>query len=156
MDVALRDWRVDHVDLVGSIFTGSIRSAMFDARVPVDDDRRLGGLTRNAILDNDFSAAELLNCSFRGGIDMRRNSLPRGAEYFLVPNALDRLARADRIVSTWESAMQRDAQILLNVWSEDAATGQETLLLRRADYYGAFPGETVDQVFSLLSDRPEQ
>src|SRR6266508_2278639 len=128
-DVKIFDFKCFQAEFVDCVFSGSLRTVIFDARVDQPDD--VLGRTRNEFHGNDFRNADLEDVAFRGGIDMAAQALPTGPEYLLVRDAPAALSRARDVVQRWpEDEYRRDAMLTLEVWEGECRTGQQHILLK--------------------------
>lgn len=118
-EVDLRDWFCFRVELVDCVFSGRLRKVVFNGR-PVTSDRPSARRVRNEFRGNDFSQAELIDVSFRTGIDLTEQQLPTGPDYIYVANAEAALPRVRDEVTRWPDPEQRRlAMVLVNIIQED-------------------------------------
>jgi hypothetical protein len=83
---------------------------------------------------NDFSGAELIDCSVRGGVRLGANQWPSGPEYLSVAQAQQRLKSVRAEVHTWPETPTRErALIWLDFHAEWGYDEQEELILRRVE-----------------------
>ncbi|MGA5303705.1 hypothetical protein ACPCHT_27535 [Nucisporomicrobium flavum] len=164
-DVDLREWDGEFVDMVDCVVSGTVRSGQFwgaplpqsgESRYrsyarglteqglgePPESVRALMLRTANEFHDNDFSGAELVKTSFRGGADLTRQRLPQGPDYLYVPDAaaaidaavarLDAGTVPDDLVGA--DLQPRVRRFLTGVLGRDVEQGQRQLLVRAKDF----------------------
>ena len=166
-NVRLGDWQGDYVELIDCVFTGRLRSSQFWG-VPerMTATSRLASQTRwrekeglepptaemralylrgcNEFHGNDFSGAELVDVSFRAGVDLSLQRLPDGDDYLYVPDAagaIDRAAAALARQPIDEDLRAEVDHFLRNTLARGVRQGQRQLLLRAEDFArrGAVP-----------------
>ena len=152
-DVRIRDWTADDASFVDCVFSGRIEQSMFYGRrtLKYPDESTLP--PPNDFIGNDFSGADLVDVSFRAGLDLRKQQLPRGGNYLLLDGWQERVARARHSIGTWEPASIRASalRVLDIYWNEDS--DQESMLLRRDDLGKGTPAIVLERVFAEL-ERP--
>lgn len=148
-NVRLTNWIATTMELVGCTFSGTLRRAIFNARVPAQLGEELGRL-ENEFHDNDWRNMTLRDVTFRGGIDLARERLPVGEEYLYVPNAGAALALARRHLESNVDTFREDGLLLLTVLEAEVSRGQRQLFLCRDDYEGSLGSHVVTGVFELL------
>lgn len=135
-DVTIVDWQGQRTELVDCVFTGRITRGIFFGRIP-DSLVARRGRRRNEVRGNDFSGAELIDCSFRGGIDLEEQRLPSGPDYVFVRDLGAALKTAERhVVQEPDEEHRRLMRILLSILEISAAEGQRQAILREKDYRG--------------------
>jgi hypothetical protein len=151
-DADLRDWFALAVELVDCTFTGRLRKCVFNGTVP-DDDRPIVRRDRNEFTGNDFSQADLIDVSFRTGIDLMQQRLPTDDRYVFVADASEAVQRVRAAIAGWQDLPRRQAAItLVRAWESAVAGGQRQLLLR-ADTYSTLPKDVVAELLGLLTQR---
>jgi len=171
--VDLRDWGTDHLEFIDCVFTGRIRSTVFWGSPPAGSQQRYEGQVRwlnqqgraepagyrelalrshNEFTGNDFSGADLLDVSFRRGIDLARQRLPTGDDYLYLPRARATLDRAVAELARCpdEDLRPRVVKFLTNVIARETDDGQEQLLLRESTFAKRGPRPHVTEAFKLL------
>jgi hypothetical protein len=132
--VSIDNWFCQAVELVGCTFSGRMRKAVFHGRVRPED-RDITGRTVNQFEGNDFSRAELVDVSFRSGIDLSLQRLPVGPEYVHLRDARAAIQRARVAFNGWDDQeAKKRATGVLAVMEQDVLEGQEQLLVRAEDY----------------------
>ena len=128
----IRDFFGHFVEFVDCVFSGRIRKAVFFGRTP-DHHEELGiDRATNAFHGNDFRDCELIDVSFRGGIDLRAQTLPQGPGYLYLMDGAHALARARKCVLGWDDLEDRRiAMAMLRGLEMDVAGGQEQLFISR-------------------------
>ena len=149
-NVVLRDWRCDRVEMIDCVFSGRIKTAIFNGTVPVEE-RSFLHRERNEFHGNDFSGVDLIDVAFRRGIDLTQQRLPAGPQYLYLPDAAAALAYAQAEVAKWQgdAGVRKDAFSLLRAYQFEASNGQRQLLLRVGDY-SVHSREVADGVWALL------
>jgi hypothetical protein len=103
----------------------------------------------NQFRGNDFSAADLEDVGFVGGIDLDQQRLPTGPQYVRLDRPLARIAKARPMVERWEPGEAREeALILLEVYSGGGVEEQGELFANRWET-GA-PHDVCEQFWRLL------
>lgn len=131
---SFRDCRIQNffgvtVEFVDCIFSGRIKKAVFQGSVP-DEDRAQVGRATNEFRGNDFREAELIDVSFRGGIDLTKQKLPEGAGYLFVPDAAGALEKVRRDVVGWcDLDLRRKVLAILKGFELDVESGQKQLFV---------------------------
>lgn len=151
-NVDLRNWTCFTVELIDCVFSGRLRKGIFNGAVPKAQ-RTLLGRVCNDIRGNDFSAMELIDVSFRTGVDLTKQRLPSGASYIYLPDAAIAVERTRSVLASLnDGSLRRSALTILEVFDREISEGQRQLLLREDDYYrySALSREAVSEVFSLL------
>lgn len=146
-DVKIHDFFCLKAQFVDCVFTGRLKKVVFDAR-PRSGAERLGR-DRNEYRGNDFSGAQLVNVSFRGGIDLDQQRLQDGPEYLVIRDARAVLKSALEEVRAWpEDEEQSRTLTKLEVMASTAARGQRDLFVARA-FLGRTP-ESADRLAAIL------
>lgn len=132
-NVRMTKWICHAVEMIDCVFQGRLDDLVLDARVRPDVANGLGR-TINRYHGNDFSAAELCMVSFRGGIDLADQRLPRNENYLYLDNAKQVIPIALRQISGWpESDLKERLQDELYMVMNDVSGGQRQVLLSRYD-----------------------
>ena len=148
--VDLRDWFCFAVELVDCTFSGRIRKAFFNGTLP-EAERAAAGRERNEFRGNDLSAMDLVDVSFRTGIDLSQQRLPLGPKYVYLPDAAETIRRVRAEVIGWADLEDRAAAMaLIKSFQNETAGGQRQLLLREDDY-ASLPKRAVEKLFLSLS-----
>jgi len=152
IDCSFEKVQIDHwfcfaVELIGCTFSGRLSKAIFNGSVPADN-HGMAGRVVNRFEGNDFSRADLVDVSFRTGIDLDKQRLPSGDGYVRLADAVDAMRRARVAYESWESVEDKAAaRGVLHVLEQDVAAGQRQLLVRVDDY----PPSTRHAVRALLN-----
>lgn len=128
-ETRIKNWTVSTAksEFIDCTFTGTLRTMIFWGRPDADDVDTLGR-TRNRFEGNDFSRATLSDVSFRAGIDLTKQVLPTGPDYFIItsPTQMRSLLIA---VEQWpEVDERRDIRSTLEIYQGTFDTGQEQIL----------------------------
>ena len=151
-DAKLSNWFCFAVELGRCEFSGLIRKSVFNGTVPKRH-RTHAGRERNEFRDNDFSQAELIDVSFRTGIDLSRQRLPSGKDYLYVQDAESVVDRAYAEVSAWQDdGLRSQAMGLIRTLQRTVDGGQQQLLLCESDFVDSarISGKAARAVFELL------
>jgi hypothetical protein len=133
-EVQIRDWFGFAVELVDCTFSGRLRKAFFNGTVPTDQ-VLAAGRSINEFKGNDFSEMDLVDVSFRTGIDLTQQRLPTGPQYLFVADAMRAVAHARAQVIAWEDLeLRQQAMPVLRVLEAEVERGQRQLLLRVDDF----------------------
>jgi hypothetical protein len=146
------DWIFNRAELIDCTFTGRLRKAIFSGAVPQQFREDLGR-ERNEFRGNDFAGIELIDVTFRAGIDLTAQRLPSGPQYLYLPDAAKVVDRARNEAGNWpESEDRKTAIAILDGLVGEVKGGQQQLLLRRDDYFGfkSLTREGVERAFELL------
>jgi hypothetical protein len=133
-DTVIENWFCFAVELVGCIFSGRLKKAVFNGAVRPED---LGDVKRstNRFEGNDFSRAKLVDVAFRTGIDLSQQRVPSGPEHTYLEDAASAVRRARVAFNAWDDQdAKKSARGVLAVMEEDVAAGQRQLLIRADDY----------------------
>jgi hypothetical protein len=108
----------------------------------------------NEFRHNDFSAADLIDCSFVRGIDISSQLWPTKAPYMRLDHAPQRIGRAQAIVSGWaDDAARKRALLMLAAYSSGGHEEQDELFVRRDDLSDV-PPDLRETVWDLLEANP--
>lgn len=132
-NVKIKKWFCSLTEFVDCVFSGRIESTNFYGRPEGPGSESLvPPRTVNEFRGNDFRDAELVDTSFRMGIDLRAQQLPEGDEYVFVDNLAARVEAARRAVVHWSDLdARRRALAALEGLAMDVEDGQEQLFARR-------------------------
>ena len=128
----LDDWNATEAEFVECSFAGRLLGVKFSGRTRPDPKARYHPpRTVNEFEGNDFSRADLIDCSFSRGIRVTDNKMPMGPEYVLVVGAVNKLGEVRDQVLMWpDSEKQRKALIWLDVYSRWGYENQDELFVR--------------------------
>jgi uncharacterized protein YjbI with pentapeptide repeats len=152
IDADLWGWSTVANEFVDCRFNGALRRCKFWGR-PWGGWLEPGSLnpkrTTNEFRGNDFSAADLEDVGFAGGIDLDLQRLPEGPQYIRLRNAQKRIERARPIVATWEpEGLRREAVLLLDAYVDDEIERQDDLFVNR--WETDVPRDIAARVWALL------
>jgi hypothetical protein len=153
-DVRIRNWTCFAVEMIDCTFSGRMETAIFNGSVP-DDERAIIGRASNEFHGNDFSAMDLIDVTFRTGIDLTKQILPSGEDYLFLPQAASAVSRTKSHVANWgDEKMRRAATPIIQGLEYELLGGQQQLLLRSSEFYGvsSIPREAADGVLALLRE----
>jgi hypothetical protein len=121
-------------EFVDCKFSGRLRRVKFSGRPWGVRKARLESIrTTNAFVGNDFSGAELEDCSILGGIDLDANLWPTDG-YLIIRDAHAQIARAARELESWTDEEARAlAAAMLRTYSSGGHTLQRDIIVRVAD-----------------------
>jgi hypothetical protein len=132
-NTVLRDWFAMDAEFVDCLFSGEMRRGWFNGAVGDEAMRSALGRDRNEVRGNDFTDMELIDVSFRTGVDLKLQRIPVGPQYVFLPDAKASLQEATRIASGLPDETRRAAVLSsLGSLSYGLEGGQEQLLLRDA------------------------
>jgi uncharacterized protein YjbI with pentapeptide repeats len=104
----------------------------------------------NLFIDNDFTRANLTDCSFQRSIDLHRQSLPDGNRYVRVADAARRVNVALQVVANWPNGdLKRRVLAGLNVHAR-IAREQSELFVRRDELGGDLGQDANDAIHNLM------
>jgi hypothetical protein len=93
---------------------------------------------------------ELVDVSFRTGIDLSLQRLPTGDGYLLLEDAGRVLAKAEAVIDGVDDAeFARSAAAMIKVSQDNVRKGQSQLFLQKASY-AKKPAHIVDRLFEIL------
>jgi hypothetical protein len=153
-NVTIRNWSCFAVELIGCKLSGRLDTAIFNGTVP-EDLRAIIGRAGNEFHGNDFSGMDLIDVTFRTGIDLTKQILPSGEDYLYLPYAAPTVDHAKSRVAAWDDeVMRRGAMAIIQGLEYGLSGGQQQLLLRQSDSYGisGIPRRAVDDLFALLRE----
>ncbi len=137
------------IEFVDCVFSGVLRRTVFFGRVG----GTYAGLTTrtvNEFLRNDFSAAEFHDVSFREGIDLAQQRLPRGDAYLYLNNARERLASLRKKYIEQPPSERREAIFaFLSRAEQKLRAGQDQLFLCK-DSEPFLSRQTADVIWEEL------
>ncbi|WP_433077782.1 hypothetical protein ACQP1P_35470 [Dactylosporangium sp. CA-052675] len=134
-NVNLRTWECNAVELVGCVFTGTLRSGWFSHVVPFAD-VDIVGREHNTIVDNDFTDLRMTGFDFLGGVDLSRQRLPAGPDYLYVPDGPAALAALAGALPGCPQPLRPAVDRLLIGLRRLVDEGQRQLWLRRKEFIG--------------------
>ena len=118
------------VEFVGCVFSGEIKKGFFNGRTS-DDLRSFGGRHVNEFHGNDFSECVLGDISFRSGICLGEQKLPKGEQYIYIYEP----DKAISILSRGLDCCSRDvASVLLRIIEMDYSSGQGQLFYNKEKF----------------------
>jgi hypothetical protein len=153
-DVDIRNWLCFAVEMIDCEFSGRLHRAIFNGTVP-EDTRAMAGRAYNEFRGNDFSEFDLIDVTFRTGIDLAKQILPSGEDYLYLPDAPDAVKQVRSSIIEWKNLeMRRAAMVIIKGLEYELAGGQIQLLLRPSNYssISALSRKAVSEVFALLKE----
>jgi hypothetical protein len=132
LDAKIRGWLAHDAEFVRCRFRGKIDRCRFFGR---QLDRRWFGLLprrRNEYCGNDFREVEFIWSSFEQGIPIRDQLWPEGPDYIRLDRVDERITRVRPLVESWPDADRQEAEVELNMLTEDAV-GQDEVFARRVE-----------------------
>lgn len=109
-DAAIDGWRTEASEFIDCRFAGALGTVTFYAR-PTGTAGRLVQRERkiNEFSGNDFRDADLDHVTFTGGVDLRKQRLPRDDRYIWLDRFPQRVAHARAEIVRWEVQEERIA-----------------------------------------------
>jgi hypothetical protein len=153
-NVEIQNWICFAVELIDCKFSGRLRRAIFNGRVK-EDMQAMAGRTHNEFRGNDFSTMDLVDVTFRTGIDLTKQVLPSGRDYLYLPNAVASVKRTRSCILRWDDLeSRRAAMAFIKALEYTLTDGQQQILLRTSDYpsLSSLPKHAVDEIFVLLQE----
>ncbi len=126
-DVSIPEFYAHDIELIDCTFSGCLEKGFVNGS---RDRKRLRFFDRrrNTITGNDFSGCELRDFSFRTGVDLSKQVLPKGEAYLYLANPTQAISYARIIVADWgDPELRRLAGIVLDVWERELKDGQEQI-----------------------------
>lgn len=176
-DCELREWFCFATEMVDCTFSGRI-GAVFNGTIPDSEylvchpsvlmrlrgrflrwtlpktDRSIAKRKFNEFHGNDFSAADLVDCAFRTGIDLTQQRLPIGPDYAYLPDAANAFPVAQARVGGWDDASRRsEALSMLKTLEFELSGGQQQLFLSPSIFERHYRTDVVEAVLDLLRNR---
>jgi uncharacterized protein YjbI with pentapeptide repeats len=152
-NVRIRDWTADDASFVDCVFTGRIERSMFYGRriFKYPDEHSLP--PPNEFRGNDFTKADLIDVSFRGGADLSQQRMPQGPQFLVLDRWPERVDRARRSIARWQpGSTQREALNVLDIyWNGDEY--QQWGWIRRDDLGKHTALDVLEQLHAEL-ERP--
>jgi hypothetical protein len=133
-EVDIRDWFCFQVEIVDCEFSGKLRRAFFNGRVPAP---HIGwvGRTTNEFRGNDFSQMDFEDVDFRTGIDLRNQKLPISEGQVFIPDGREAIRRARSAVNTMNDLeLRRNVMPHLMRIESALADGQEQFFFSKRDF----------------------
>lgn len=161
-----RDVKIDYMigqglEFIDCIFTGRIKDVVFWGSVGMDLLVKAYGRVTNEFTGNDLSGADLIDCGFRGGVDLTENTLPLGTGTLVALDGAEALARVKRrVLEMPESPLRERVENLVKAdeMSMRMGRGQEHLWVRRDDTQRLMKGQLVpamELLFDLVKEESE-
>ncbi|MGX1612586.1 hypothetical protein ACWIF8_01670 [Micromonospora chalcea] len=144
----IKGWLALNAEFIDCQFSSKLERIVFDRR-PADDVARKGGRTVNRYVGNDFGLSEFLDVTFRGGIDLKQQVLPRTGEGFYLEDAEVGYATLLGEVLQLEEPWMRDIIAFLEVRLENSRQGQVQDYVSPRDVLRA---SRAEEARSLLTD----
>jgi hypothetical protein len=118
----------NRVEFVDCTFSGKLKVGIFNGAVPnvYWDDL---GRKINKFYGNDFREMELLDVSFRSGIDLSSQVLPVGDQYLYLPSALEQVRNLKSNIPDSVSDEREGIERLLRIMERHLSAGQDQLFL---------------------------
>ncbi|WP_175926373.1 hypothetical protein [Burkholderia cepacia] len=134
-----------NVEFVDCVFSGSIDKGYFCGSINAN------GLPIKKIEfhGNDFSLAELIDIDFRSGIDLAKQKLPIGDQYFYIDRVEDFLDGLDSLVSMAPLEEKKILNVLRQMIERDFSGGQLQIFLNSNGFPDTFRA-TFDRIRSTL------
>lgn len=135
-NASIVDLDASAMEFIDCIFTGRIQKALFWGVPPKEF--RTYQRSSNEFHGNDFSGSRLRDVSFRGGIDLRSQTMPSGPEYVYVQDAAAGVARAREMLQSWSDThvIEIAERTLLRLQAQ-IDLGQQQFFFSIAGYSGA-------------------
>lgn len=130
----LSKWSASSGSVTGCRFSGKLYQCIFWG-----PRREGGGL--DPFERNDFSGAEMKDCSFRAGIDLTQQMLPSGPEFFYAADGRGAIAAARGRVARDPERLGRMSSIL-TVLEGDLDRGQVQLFDQAASWQAKYGADT--------------
>ncbi len=136
-------------EFVDCVFTGTLRGVLFFG-APLSDSVPDLGRTKNRFYGNDFSQARLINVSFRFGVDLSTQRLPKEDEYLYLVDADSVLRKIRKKIRGWSQEVQQELDSTLSVYELEASTGQRDLFIHESLVLGGEFPEARRRLWELL------
>jgi uncharacterized protein YjbI with pentapeptide repeats len=147
-DSHLTELEGGYSDWIGCTFTGRLFRVLFRGPKFEGISGRPQGAF-NEFVANDFTRADLVDCTFSDGIDIDAQRMPAGPGYIRLDDFPRRLRAVSQIVSTMaDSPERRYFERLLDVY--DAYSTQPVLFTRRPER-SPIPDAIEDRFFEMLA-----
>lgn len=112
-----------NVSFVDCVFSGVIDKGYFSGSINVDGI----GLSEVEFHGNDFSNAKLIDIDFRLGVDLARQKLPTGNQYFYINNARKFLDVLNELRPSTPLDVRGGIDVLRKMIERDLSKGQRQL-----------------------------
>lgn len=133
-DVKIRYMIAGSTEFIDCTFTGELKDCVFWGRISMDFLSRRLGRVLNEFSGNDLSEATLIDCGFRGGIDLTANALPPAPDHLVALDGRAALERALAQIAKMPASQTRDTALLLGRARERIFEfGQSHLWMSRED-----------------------
>lgn len=161
-----RDVKIDYMigdglEFIDCVFTGQLKEVVFWGSVGMQKLARAYGRVTDEFTGNDLSGADLIDCGFRGGVDLTKNTLPPGIGTLVALDGAETLARVKRRVFEMPDTPLREQAMNLvksnEMWLRGTVT-QEHLWMRRDDRRNVMKGKLVparELLFDLVKEESE-
>jgi hypothetical protein len=152
-NVEIHNWICFAVELVDCVFSGKLQRAIFNGAVPMDK-RTFADRDQNEFRGNDFSGMELIDVTFRTGVDLTLQRLPSGPDYLYLSDAARAIERArSELADPHEDhQLKRTTTAILDVLEKSVKDGQRQMLLKADNFYSqpSLSRKPVEKVFWTL------
>jgi uncharacterized protein YjbI with pentapeptide repeats len=146
-NVKVRGWQAFHAEFIDCVFTGELRDCWFTG---MTKRAMFPKRERNEFRGNDFSHAELIDCSFNYGIDIHAQRWPNGPGYVVLDRFHERITAARAAIARWSDDLAREQALArLRIMADRAMESQDSAFLRREDWVRNLP-DVRDAMFRLL------
>lgn len=143
--ISFRDVFCQDAEFVDCVFSGSMEKVVFNAK-PTSAEQL--GRVKNVYRGNDFTHVEMFDVTFRGGVDLDLQKLPRDPRLVIIKNAGRRIERAFEFFSRMpDGPVRRDVEMILELLMEECENGQDDLLVSREVF-----GENAMLLIEVIGD----
>lgn len=147
--VTIRGWNAAANEFIDCRFAGLIKQCNFWGR-PAQEwmERMRPARPTNEFRGNDFRAAELIDVSFKGGIEISAQRWPDSPDYIRLDRLRTRIELARPVLEAWQEPARADGVLMLDVYSKHGYEVQDELFAHRWDL--GLPRAVADRVWALL------
>lgn len=132
--VRIREFIGIEAEFVGCQFSGTLSRCVFQGEIP-EFERASAKRDRNRFTANDFSGAEFDDVSFRAGIDLKDQVLPRESAYKLISDGAHFISVVrKRFLEERDLELRESVFKVLRVLQFDIDEGQKQLYVSGADF----------------------
>ncbi|QKE85246.1 hypothetical protein [Arthrobacter sp. NEB 688] len=132
-------------EFVRCSFSGTIEEAVLSAQ-PSAWEAQAFGRSRNRVTGNDLRECRLSGVGFRRGVDLSDQRFPPPSHCFVLEVAQDLPRLRTELPRLLDASQRREAEIRVEMWEEDAASGQSQVLVQARDW----TERGMPEVYALL------
>jgi uncharacterized protein YjbI with pentapeptide repeats len=127
LDTHFLELNCRNVEFVDCVFSGRIDQGYFNGSIAGPDAPE--AIQKLSFSGNDFGSSELVDVGFRSGIDLSKQKLPTGNQYFFSANAGGLLNKLRELVLDASEEDAKSIGILMKIIDRERGKGQDQVFL---------------------------